>query len=83
MRLTGTDDQGTKYILNEEGHLVLNGRVYADGTGREEVSEPDTLVLVSQGAAPNLILHLTQHFTINADGTMTADVLNLIVTCQG
>jgi hypothetical protein len=52
MRLTGTDDQGTKYILNEEGHLVLNGRVYADGTGREEVSEPDTLVLVSQGAAP-------------------------------
>ncbi len=82
-QIVGTDDQGTKYILHEEDQLVLNGRVYADGSGREEVSQPVTLVLVSQGATPNLILHATDHFTINANGTITAEVLNLIVTCQG
>jgi hypothetical protein len=83
--LTGTDDQGTSYIGNEADELLINGRVDADGqiVQQEETSILDNVVLVSQGTAPNLRVKITVHVTLNPNGTITAVVDHLTMTCQG
>ena len=49
---TGTDDQGNAYVGNGRGYWSSTaGQCGWDGF--EEVSQPITLVEVSQGAAPN------------------------------
>lgn len=85
IHVTGTDDQGNVYIGDEEGETLINGRVDADGqiVLQEEASILDTFVLVSQGAAPNLTKKLIAHVTLNPNGTITAFVENMTMTCQG
>jgi hypothetical protein len=38
--------------------------------------------VVSQGSAPNLDAHTTTHFTLNANGVVTAQVSNITFSCE-
>jgi hypothetical protein len=38
--------------------------------------------MIGQGKAPNFSVHETWHITINANGELTADVLNVKITCK-
>ena len=40
-------------------------------------------VLISQGPAPNLVSHTTIHFTVNANGVPTSNVMNTKTECVG
>ena len=54
-----------------------------DGLVGQELTQTQTFPVVSLGAAPNFTLHTTLHFTVNANGTVTALVTDVIATCQG
>lgn len=43
----------------------------------------DQVLLLSQGLSDNLQVHVTMHFTINANGQTTATVENVRVECNG
>jgi hypothetical protein len=42
---------------------------------------PQSFDVVSKGSAPNFLLHMTLHVTVNANGTLTSFVDNLTETC--
>jgi hypothetical protein len=74
--LTGTDNQGNEYIGNLAQDTFFNGLV------GQELTDILTIPIVSLGAAPNFTVHATRHFTVNADGTVTAWVNDVIAICQ-
>jgi hypothetical protein len=39
--------------------------------------------LISTGSSPNFVVTETFHMTVNADGTMTANVARFSITCNG
>jgi hypothetical protein len=39
--------------------------------------------LISTGSSPNFVVTETLHMTVNADGTMTANVARFSITCNG
>jgi len=48
-----------------------------------EATRSFTLPIVGKGAAPNFTVHFTLHVTVNANGTVTAQVGEITTTCQG
>ena len=76
-QLTGTDNQGNSYIGN-----LTDTSVFAGHAG-VEVTRPFTLPIIGNGAAPNFTVHVTLHVTVNANGTVTAQVSEITTTCQG
>ena len=77
VQLTGTDDQGNKWIGNLTQNTAFDGRV------GQKVTVPVTLPLVSNGTAPNFVVHATEHFTVNANGTVTTVIDNITTNCVG
>src|SRR5262249_57709962 len=77
VQLTATDGQGNKWIGNLTQSTSFTGVV------GQEITVPVSLPLVSQGAAPNFIVHVTLHFTVNANGTVTTFINNLTTICAG
>lgn len=75
--ITGIGDQGNTYTGNEADHESFNAHIGAEETA------PSSFQEISHGSAPNFILHTSFHFTVNADGTVTAFHDNLVVGCQG
>jgi hypothetical protein len=47
-----------------------------------EATQTDVFGLISAGATPNLVVTDTLHITINANGTMTANVARFTVACR-
>ena len=47
-----------------------------------EATQTDVFGLISAGAAPNLVVTDTFHVTVNADGTITANVARFNVACR-
>jgi len=47
-----------------------------------EFTATDVFGLISAGAAPNFMVTDTFHITLNADGTLTANVARLSITCR-
>lgn len=43
----------------------------------------DAFLLVSGGPGDNLLMHVTTHVTIDANGTLTAEVTNISFDCVG
>jgi hypothetical protein len=43
----------------------------------------NTFLLVSRGPGDNLLMHETTHVTMNANGTLTAEVTNISFDCVG
>jgi hypothetical protein len=67
---------GDKYQATDADNIEFNGKV---GT---ELIQGLNINFIGQGNVNNLLIHVTLHTTINADGTMTAFVDNLRVECQ-
>jgi hypothetical protein len=47
-----------------------------------EATQTDVFGLISSGATPNLVVTDTIHITVNAGGTMTANVARFSVACR-
>jgi hypothetical protein len=47
-----------------------------------EATETDVFGLISAGSAPNLIVTQTLHTTVNANGTLTANVVRFSAACR-
>jgi len=47
-----------------------------------ELTATDVFGLISTGSAPNFVVTDTLHITLNADGTLTANVARLSITCR-
>lgn len=77
VHVTATGNLGNTYVGNQESNFVFNGSV---GT---EVTLTFTFSEISQGSAPNFVIHALFHITINPDGTVTAFVSNFTATCLG
>jgi hypothetical protein len=51
--------------------------------GLGEITTIAHVTLISLGSAPNLAIMQRLYFTINANGDVTAEVLQFTTTCQG
>jgi hypothetical protein len=81
--LTGTDDQGNVYIGNDAQETIIDGRFDENGEIAQETdSQPLHVELIGHGTAPNFAEHVTAHVTLNANGTVTAVVVDVSLTCH-
>jgi len=70
---------GTKYQMSDSETFVFN--VAADDAPNETTTVSNMRV-TGQGPGNNFLLHETAHFTINANGTVTAQHDNFSVDCK-
>jgi len=75
--VAGVGDQGNTYYEPAAYNESFNVQVGL------EVTITETFTVVSNGSAPNFLLHADFHFTINANGTVTAYHNNFRTPCQG
>ncbi|MFP5246843.1 MAG: hypothetical protein ACLGH0_09120 [Thermoanaerobaculia bacterium] len=76
-QLEGTSASGTKYVVSEQ----LNG---IEVSGGGFVFQNDGhLQAISQGSEDNLFVSTTIHFTVNANGEVTADQFEFTTECTG
>jgi len=76
-QLSGFDDLGNTYIGNLTDTSTFNGQAGVEAT------RSFSLPIIGHGGAPNFNVHFTLHVTVNADGTVTAQVAEVTTTCQG
>ncbi len=75
--LQGSGDQGNNYVANGATNESLHlqpGEVLTLG---------DSFNLISKGSAPNLTVHELIHYTVNANGDLTAYIDNFSIDCRG
>lgn len=77
VHVTATGSLGNSYEGNQEDNFEFNGRVGVEQTFVLTFSE------ISKGSAPNFEMHILQHITVNANGTVTAFVDNITSNCRG
>ena len=71
---------GDRYRLNGGGHALLSFDVN-DGFPESDSFITNTAI-IGQGRAPNLILRDHSHFTVNANGEVTAVHNNFTIECK-
>ncbi|MCL6259564.1 hypothetical protein M3O96_10715 [Aquiflexum sp. TKW24L] len=77
LKATGVGQtSGAAYQANETVNQTING-----SKGFNETVTISTL-LIGQGKAPNYKYKVTFHITVNANGELTAEVLNESVECK-
>lgn len=69
---------GVSYSGSQHDNFVLNETI-----GASNVTEEGSFTEISQGSAPNFVVHDLLHITVNADGTVTATVDNFTAECRG
>ena len=77
IHVTATGSLGNSYEGNQEDNNPFNGRVGLVQTFGLTFSE------ISTGSAPNFEVHVLQHITINANGTVTVFFTNFASNCRG
>lgn len=77
IHVTATDDQGNSYVGDQSVNSSFDARVGLEQTFLF------TLNLDSQGSAPNIQQTFVQHFTVNANGTLTVFFTNVHANCPG
>ena len=77
LNVTGSGNQGNKYVGNQDSNFQMNGRVGVEFTVTGTFSE------ISLGSAPNFVLHDLVHITVNPDGTVTSSIFIISPECQG
>jgi len=77
IHVTATGSLGNSYEGNQEDNSPFNGRVGLEQTFGVTFSE------ISTGSAPNFEVHLLQHITVNANGTVTVFFSNSTSNCRG
>ncbi|HEX8491430.1 MAG TPA: hypothetical protein VF658_01185 [Pyrinomonadaceae bacterium] len=60
-----------------------NNTTYNNSLPQSEFTVVDQVLLLSQGLSDNLQVHVTMHFTINANGQTTAVIEEVRVECNG
>lgn len=73
---------GQPILLTYRG-VSSNTTVFNNSTPQSEFTVVDQVLLISQGPSDNLQIHVTMHFTINANGQTTAVVEEVRVECNG
>ena len=69
---------GTQYRGTGATESTIN-----DNTLPFETTRVNNFRIIGQGPVDNLLVHATIHTTINANGEVTAEVVQESVTCQG
>ena len=77
IHVTATGSLGNSYEGNQEDNNPFNGRVGLVQTFGLTFSE------ISNGSAPNFEVHVLQHITVNANGTVTVFFSNFTSNCRG
>jgi len=77
IHVTATGNLGNTYVANQEDYSEFNGPVGSEATSRTTFRE------ISQGFAPNFVIHALMHVIVNPDGTVTAFVDYFNAECQG
>jgi len=77
IHVTGTGSLGNSYEGNQEDNNPINGRVGLEQTFGLTFSE------ISEGSAPNFEMHVLEHITVNANGTVTVFFSNFTSNCRG
>lgn len=77
VHVTATGSLGNSYEGNQEDNNPFNGRVGVEQTFGLTFSE------VSTGSAPNFEMHILEHITVNANGTVTVFFSNISSNCRG
>ena len=77
IHVTATGSLGNSYEGNQEDNNEVNGRVGVEQTFVLTFSE------ISEGSAPNFEVHVLQHITVNANGTVTSFVDHFTANCRG
>jgi hypothetical protein len=68
---------GNTYVGTEADNFSLNLQAGVESTSTVTFTE------ISQGSAPNFLLHAVFHITITPNGTVTSYVDNFTVECRG
>ncbi len=71
---SGDKYQGTGVTQQEFGGSFINGQ--------SELTFINNFRIIGQGPGNNYLVHVTNHITFNANGVLTADVLNTSVECK-
>jgi hypothetical protein len=85
---------GVVNIENGTGLNLVTGATYVAGGANatsfnvkppfpQVITNEATSVLVSQAGAPNLLAKTLIHFTVNANGSVTAAVARFEISCRG
>lgn len=77
IHVTATGSLGNSYEGNQEDNNPFNGRVGVEQTFGLTFSE------ISTGPAPNYEVHILEHITVNANGTVTVFFSNASTNCRG
>lgn len=77
----GTGTLGTRYILNAANNISANATLNPS-TETVEVTQMLTDSLISAGAAPNLVVHVQTHLTVNATGSIMVTVMHVSLECR-
>ena len=75
----GEDETGTQYKVVGGAREITN----ITGNGAETFTQTEDLVLVSPGGTGNVLITSTFHFTMNANGEPTAEVVRITAMCTG
>src|SRR5262245_3586771 len=67
---------GTRYHAADGGTEVFNLKV------GETATEIFNFRLIGQGPASNQVIHRTMRFTVNANGVVTAEFVNVVAECK-
>lgn len=69
---------GTEYV----GNSVLNYSINAKPPFPAEYTFSQNVRVMQKGSGPNSLFHIVDHITVNANGDVTADVLDAWFACQ-
>ena len=79
VQVQGVGDMGNTYVVSANVAQHFTG-----GADRAQTLALNyTLRYISQGSAPNFVAHLLIHYTVNAHGEVTAEVVTFQVECRG
>ena len=70
---TGAKYQGTGVTQDQFSISLIKSRA--------QVSSVNNFKIIGQGSAPSYLVHENAHLTVNANGTVTANVDNLSISC--
>jgi hypothetical protein len=76
--LTGT---GALSGATYHGVGITRENFFVDPPGVFDSTFVNNFYIIGEGGAPNFMVHITAHLTVNANGEVTADIVNINVTC--
>jgi hypothetical protein len=79
---TGVSEAGTRFVFSLMGNVESNNFEYT-GNGAIEATVHESGMLISNGSKSNEIVRVLAHVTANANGELTANVLQEEVKCVG